>query len=252
MMKNLNLSSRVAVVTGSGRGIGRVVALKLAQRGAAVVINDIGDGAGARESAAEIKAQGGESLVTLADVSVSAAVDELVRATVSKYGRIDILVNNAGITRDSLLMRMSEDNWDRVLATNLKSAFLCTRAVLKYMLRQRYGRVINISSIAGLAGNAGQANYASAKAGLIALTKTTAREVASRGITANAVAPGFIDTDMTRQLSDKVRQNILGQIPLGRAGSPEDVAQAVLFFASEEAGYITGQVLNVDGGTLMV
>jgi len=177
---------------------------------------------------------------------------ELVKTAASTYGKVDVLVNNAGITRDGLLMGMLDSEWDQVLNINLKGAFLCTREVLKYMIRQKWGRIVNIASVVALVGNAGQANYASAKAGLVALTKTTAREVASRGITANAVAPGFIDTGMTQRLNESIRQEIVKQIPIGNFGSPEDVAQIVVFLASQEASYITGQVLNVDGGMVMV
>lgn len=246
----MNLSKRVAIVTGSGQGIGREIAMTLAEHGASVVINDI-NAASANEVAAEIMARNGESIAITADVTVQEEVASLVDQTVSSFGQIDILVNNAGITRDTLLLRMSSTDWDQVLATNLKGAFLCTQAVVRHMLKQRWGRIINIASVVGLIGNAGQANYAAAKAGLIGLTKTTAREVAARGVTANAIAPGFIDTGMTRKLSDNAKQEFLRQIPLGYAGLPKDVANAVAFLASEEAHYITGHVLNVDGGMVM-
>lgn len=241
-------SFRVAIVTGASRGIGRSVALRLAKQGIRVVINALSKAAEAEEVVAQIKAEGGQGIVVLADVSVAEEVARLVQTTVDNYGRIDILVNNAGIVRDQLLMRMSEEDWDRVLNVNLKGAFLCTKAVLRHMLRQRWGRIINISSISGVVGNPGQANYASAKAGLIALTKVTAKEVATRGITVNAIAPGYIDTDMTRGLSESLKQEILSRIPAGYFGSPEDIAQAVAYLASSEARYISGQVLGVDGG----
>jgi len=241
----MELSDKVAIVTGGARGIGRAIALKLAADGAAVVISDIAD---AEPVAEEIRAMGRDSLAAVADVSSEEDVAALVDRSVSAFGRIDILVNNAGITRDQLLMRMSVEDWDSVLSVDLKSAFLCTRAVMRQMVRQRWGRIINISSIVGIVGNAGQANYASAKAGIIGFTRAVAREVASRGITANAIAPGFIDTEMTQKLPEEQRQNAQKQIPLGCLGSPQDVAAAVAFFASEEARYITGQVLNVDGG----
>ena len=246
----MNLSTRVAIVTGSGQGIGREIALTLAEQGASVVISDI-NAATANEVAAEIVARNGKSMAIAADVTVQEEVASLVDQTISSFSQIDILVNNAGIARDTLLMKMSSTDWDQVLATNLKGAFLCTQAVVRHMMRQRWGRIINIASVVGLIGNSGQANYAAAKAGLIGLTKSTAREVAARGITANAVAPGFIDTEMTRKLSDNAKQEFLRQIPLGYAGLPKDVADAVAFLASEEARYITGHVLNVDGGMVM-
>ena len=246
----MSLSARVAIVTGSGQGIGREIALTLAEQGASVVISDI-NAATANEVAAEIVAKNGKSMAIKADVTVQEEVASLVDQTVSSFSQIDILVNNAGIARDTLLMKMSSTDWDQVLATNLKGAFLCTQAVVRHMMRQRWGRIINIASVVGLIGNSGQANYAAAKAGLIGLTKSTAREVAARGVTANAVAPGFIDTEMTRKLSDNAKQEFLRQIPLGYAGLPKDVADAVAFLASEEARYITGHVLNVDGGMVM-
>ncbi len=242
----MNLSDRVAIVTGSGRGIGRAIALKLAEVGATVVVTDINESA--QEVAKEISAMNQKSLAILADVSLSADVDRLVETAMATYGKIDILVNNAGITRDHLLLRMSEDDWDKVMNVNLKSVFLCTRAVVKHMIKQPWGRIVNIASIVGIGGNAGQANYASAKAGIIGFTRTVAKEVASRGITANAIAPGFIDTGMTQQLREEWKQELKKRIPLGYFGIPRDVAEAVAFLASEEARYITGQVLNVDGG----
>ena len=247
----MDLSGRVAIVTGGGRGIGRVIALRLAEHGAGVVVNDVEGSTGVEGVVEEIEAMKRDSIPVFADISVPAGAEQLVEETVSALGKVDILVNNAGIARDSLILRMSDENWDQVLGVNLKGAFLCVRAALRHMIRQRWGRIISIASVVGLVGNAGQANYASAKAGLVGLTKTIAREVASRGITANAIAPGFIDTDMTRKLSENVRQELAKQIPLGYLGSPEDVARAVVFLASEEARYITGQVLNVDGGMVM-
>ncbi len=241
----MELSNRVAIVTGSGRGIGRAIALKLAEVGAVVVVTDISD---AEPVAQEIRKIKQKSLAVTADVSSSADVTRLVETTFSAYGRIDILVNNAGITRDHLVLRMSEEDWDNVLTVNLKSVFLCTRAVLRHMIKQRWGRIISMSSIAGIVGNAGQANYASAKAGILGFTRSIAREVASRGITANAIAPGVIDTIMTQKLDENQRQELQKRIPAGYIGSPRDVAEAVAFLASEEARYITGQVLSVDGG----
>lgn len=242
----MDLSNRVAIITGSGRGIGRAIALKLAEVGATVVVNDIGEAA--QGVAEEIRAMNRQSLAILADVSSSSDVARLMETTKATYGKVDILVNNAGITRDQILVRMSDEDWDRVLNVNLRSAFFCSRAVLRQMIKQRWGRIISIASIVGVAGNPGQANYASAKAGIIGLTRTIAREVASRGITANVIAPGFIDTEMTQRLEEKRRQELMGHIPLGYLGSPRDVAEAVAFLASEEARYITGQILNVDGG----
>ncbi len=241
----MDLSNKVAIVTGSGRGIGRAIALKLAEVGATVVVNDIGE---AEPVAEEIRAMSRQSLAIPADVSSSQDVARLVEETVAAYGRVDILVNNAGIARDQLLLRMSDEDWDKVLSVNLKSVFLCTRAVVRHMIKQRWGRIISITSIVGIVGNPGQANYASAKAGIIGFTRTIAKEVASRSITANAIAPGFIETEMTQRLPDERKEQLKKQIPLRYLGSPRDVAEAVAFLASEEARYITGQVLSVDGG----
>jgi 3-oxoacyl-[acyl-carrier protein] reductase len=244
----MDLNQKVAIVTGSGRGIGQTIALKLASLGATIVINDIGDPASVEDVVNEIKAMDRECSAVLGDVSSSSDVDELVRATVDTFGRVDILVNNAGITRDHLVIRMSDEDWDKVIAVNLRSVFLCTRAVLRHMTRQRWGRIINMASVVGIAGNAGQANYAAAKAGIIGLTKTVAKESASRGVTVNAIAPGFIATQMTEQLDEKWKEAVRERIPIGDFGTPGDVAEAVAFLASEEARYITGHVLNVDGG----
>jgi 3-oxoacyl-[acyl-carrier protein] reductase len=241
----MNLADRVAIVTGGGRGIGRAIALRLAEGGANIVLNDIEP---VEAVVKEIKAMGRQALPVLADVSSAAEVDKMVAEAASAYNRIDILVNNAGIARDQLLLRMTEEEWDSVLAVDLKSVFLCTRAVLKYMTKQRRGRIISIASVVGIVGNPGQANYAAAKAGIIGFTRTVAKEVASRGITVNAVAPGFIDTEMTKHLKAEWREELKKRIPLGRFGSPADVAEAVAFLASDAAGYITGQVLGVDGG----
>ena len=245
----INLSDKVAIVTGSGRGIGRAIALKLAENGATIVVNDIDQSA--QIAAEEIKATGKKSLAVTADVTSATDVANMVDTAIATFGRIDILVNNAGINRDQLLMRMSEEDWDKVLDVNLKGVFLCTKAVLRPMIKQHQGRIISIASIVGLAGNPGQANYAAAKAGIIGFTRSVAREVASRGITVNAIAPGFIDTEMTQKLSENQRQELMSHIPLGYLGTPEDVAAAVAFLASDEAKYITGQVLTVDGGMTM-
>ena len=244
----MDLSNKIAIVTGSGRGIGQAIALKLAEVGATVVVNDIGDAEPLEAVAQEIRAMGRQSLPILADVSSSSDVARLVAEAIAAYGKIDILVNNAGIARDQLVLRMSEEDWDKVLDVDLKSVFLCTKAVLRHMVKQRWGRIISMASIVGIVGNRGQANYASAKAGIIGFTRTVAKEVASHGITANAIAPGFIDTEMTQRLKEDWKQEIKRLIPLGCFGSPRDVAEAVAFLASEEARYITGQVLGVDGG----
>jgi len=245
----LDLGGKVAIVTGASRGIGREVALMLASRGAQVVAAARGDHAAGTVSA--IDAAGGRAEAASLDVTDSAAVDALVRGALERHGRIDILVNNAGIARDQLLMRMKRDDWDQVIATNLTAAFACTQAVIKPMIKQRAGRIISISSVVGQVGNAGQSNYAASKAGLIGFSKALAREVASRGVTVNVVAPGLIDTDMTRAITDKAQVDWAAQIPLGRLGTTGDVAAAVCFLASDEASYITGQVLAVNGGMYM-
>jgi 3-oxoacyl-[acyl-carrier protein] reductase len=245
----MNLSGRVAIVTGSARGIGRAIALKLAEVGADIVINDIAASAESLEGVAnEIKALGRQALAVTADVSSTEDVNRMVETAIKTFGHVDIMVNNAGVTRDQLLMRMTDEEWDTVLNIDLKSAFLCTRAVLRHMLRQRSGKIISIASVVGIMGNASQCNYASAKAGIIAFTRSVAKEAGSRGITANAIAPGYIETRMTEKLDDKHKQAFLERVPLGTAGTPRDVAEAVAFLASDEAKYITGQVLCVDGG----
>ncbi|MCT1541308.1 MULTISPECIES: 3-oxoacyl-[acyl-carrier-protein] reductase [Lysinibacillus] len=245
------LEGKVAVVTGASRGIGRAIALKLAKEGAKVVVNYSGSQAKAEEVVAMIQENGGEAIAVQASVSQTEEVTALMDAAVKTYGSLDILVNNAGITRDNLIMRMKEDEWDDVLNTNLKGVFLCTKAVTRQMMKQRAGRIINISSIVGVAGNAGQANYVAAKAGVIGLTKTTAKELASRNILVNAIAPGFIETEMTEQLPEDIKQGMLTQIPLAKLGQPEDIAKAVAFLASEDANYMTGQTLHIDGGMVM-
>ena len=245
----LDLRDKLAIVTGASRGIGRDVALMLAARGAHVVAAARGDHAGDTVSA--IGAAGGRAEAGSLDVTDSAAVDALVTGVLERHGRIDILVNNAGIARDQLLMRMKRDDWDQVIATNLTAAFTCTQAVIKPMIKQRAGRIISISSVVGQVGNAGQSNYAASKAGLIGFSRALAREVASRGITVNVVAPGLIETDMTRAITGKAQGDWTAQIPLGRLGTTADVAAAVCFLASDEASYITGQVLAVNGGMYM-
>lgn len=242
------LSGKVALVTGGARGIGGAISKKLASQGASVIVNYSGSKEKAEEIVEEIRAAGGEAECLQCDVSDFASCEALAKNVLEKYGRLDILVNNAGITRDGLVMRMSEKDYDAVLDTNLKGAFNMIRHFSKAFLKQRQGRIINISSVSGVLGNAGQANYSASKAGVIGLTKSVARELASRGICVNAVAPGFIATDMTRQMPENVRESLKERIPLGRIGSPEDVAEAVAFLASEQAGYITGQVICVDGG----
>ncbi len=244
------LKDQVAIVTGASRGIGRCIALALAAQGARLVVSARNEEALAR-LVDEIKAGGGEAVAVAADVANSDDADRLVATASEKFGRLDILVNNAGITRDGLLLRMKDEDWDAVLDTNLKGAFACTRAAAKVMSKQRFGRIINISSVVGEMGNPGQANYCASKAGLIGLTKSNALELARRNVTVNAITPGFIVTDMTDELSDKQKEELNSQIPLGRLGEADDVAQAVLFLASGQAGYITGQVLGVNGGMYM-
>ncbi|MEY8386655.1 3-oxoacyl-[acyl-carrier-protein] reductase [Oscillospiraceae bacterium 38-13] len=247
----MNFTGKTAVVTGGSRGIGRAVCLELAAGGANVVLCYAGNETAAEETVRAVEALGAKALAVRCDVSDGAQVDALVKAAVEAFGRIDILVNNAGITRDNLLMRMSEADFDAVIAANLKGAFLCMKTVSKLMLKQRYGRIVNLSSVVGLRGNAGQVNYAASKAGVVGMTKSLARELASRGVTVNAVAPGFIETDMTAALSEAARTAAQGGIPMSRLGTPEDVAKAVAFLAGDGAAYITGQVLAVDGGMAM-
>ncbi|ADE71233.1 MULTISPECIES: 3-oxoacyl-[acyl-carrier-protein] reductase [Priestia] len=245
------LQGKVAVVTGASRGIGRAVAIELGKLGAKVVVNYSGSEAKALEVVDEIKGLGTDAIAVQANVAESDSVQAMIKEAISTFGSVDILVNNAGITRDNLLMRMKEDEWDDVINTNLKGVFLCTKAVTRQMMKQRAGRIINISSIVGVSGNAGQANYVAAKSGVIGLTKTTAKELASRNITVNAVAPGFIATDMTDKLNEEVQAEMLKQIPLASFGQPEDVANAVAFLASDASRYITGQTIHVDGGMVM-
>jgi 3-oxoacyl-[acyl-carrier protein] reductase len=254
MMTSINhpLHGRAALVTGGSRGIGRAIALELAQRGAAVVVNYIQSRTAALEVVAQIEQEGGRAFAAQADVSDLAQAQELIGKSIQELGGLDILVNNAGIIRDTLIMMMSETDWDDVLRTNLKSTFNCSKAAVRHMMRKRYGRIINIASIAGQMGNPGQTNYSASKAGQIGFTKALAREVATRGITVNAVAPGYVDTDITADMPAEAKAAILTLTPLGRTGTPEEIAYAVAFLADEKASYITGQVLAVDGGMAMM
>ena len=247
----MNFTGKTAIVTGGSRGIGRAVCLELAKGGANVVLCYAGNDAAAQKTAEAAEAAGGKALALRCDVTNSAQVQSLIDTALERFGRIDILVNNAGITRDNLLMRMPEADFEAVIDANLKGAFLCMKAVCRPMMKQRYGRIVNLSSVVGLRGNAGQVNYAASKAGVIGMTKSLAKELASRGVTVNAVAPGFIETDMTAAMTEGAKTAAKGSIPMGRLGAPEDVAGAVAFLASEEAAYITGQVLAVDGGMAM-
>ncbi|MCG7407539.1 3-oxoacyl-[acyl-carrier-protein] reductase [Paenibacillus sp. ACRRX] len=246
-----NVEGKVALVTGASRGIGRAIAISLAAAGADVVVNYAGSTAAASETVASIEAMGRRAIAVQANVGKAEEAEQLVKTTLEQFGRVDILVNNAGITRDNLIMRMKEEEFDQVIETNLKGVFNCLKAVTRPMMKQRSGRIINISSVVGVLGNAGQANYVAAKAGVIGLTKASARELASRGITVNCVAPGFIETEMTDVLSEDMKAQLLAGIPLARLGQPEDIAKAVLFLASEDAQYMTGQTLHVDGGMYM-
>lgn len=245
------LKGQTALVTGASRGIGRSIALGLADLGANVAVNYAGSEAAAAEVVEAIRAKGVSAIAVKSNVGRTEETDAMVKQVLETFGRIDILVNNAGITRDNLIMRMKEEEFDQVIETNLKGVFNCLKAVTRPMMKQRYGRIINISSVVGALGNPGQANYVAAKAGVIGLTKSAARELASRGITVNAVAPGFIDTDMTRELPEDMREGLLGGIPLARLGQPEEIAGVVAFLASSSASYMTGQVLHVDGGMYM-
>ena len=247
----MQLKGKTAVVTGGSRGIGKSIALELASKGANVVVNYTKNIESAEAVVREIKAMGVSGMAIKADVSNNAEVENLVNEVLNTFGSIDILVNNAGITRDNLIIRMTEKDFDDVINTNLKGAFICTKAVSKVMIKQKAGKIINISSVVGIIGNAGQCNYAAAKAGLIGFTKSMAKELAKRGINVNAVAPGFIETDMTSKLPEKVKEEFINNIPLTRIGKPQDIAKTVLFLASEYSDYITGQVINIDGGMVM-
>ena len=244
----MDLNGSVALVTGASGGIGQAVASVLARSGAKVGLHYLSNSGAAAELETSITAAGGEAAMFSGDISDPDQAASVVRKAAEHWGRLDILVNNAGITRDSLMLRMSPEAWDEVLSVNLRGAFLCTKQALTHMVRQRYGRIVNMSSVVGVSGNPGQANYAASKAGLIGFTKAVAREVASRNVTVNAVAPGYIITNMVEQLSEEVRGQVLGRIPMGRFGTPEDVAEVVAFLCSREAGYVTGQVVGIDGG----
>jgi len=247
----MRLSGKVALVTGSARGIGKTIVERFAAEGAVVVLSDVANEAAAAETLSAIAGGGGKGMVEMFDVGDSAQVDAAVQHILAEQGRIDILVNNAGITRDSLLMRLSEEDFDAVLRTNLKGTFLLTKAVSRHMMKQRSGRIVNLSSVVGQMGNAGQSNYSAAKAGIIGFTKSMARELASRGVTVNAIAPGFIMTAMTAALPENVRQGFLDQIPMGKFGTPEDVAELAVYLASDGASYVTGQVIGINGGLYM-
>ena len=246
----MDLKNKVAIVTGSARGIGRAIALKFAEAGANLIITDISEEFG-KKVVEEIQNLGRDAIWIKADISKSEDANDLIQKSLEKFGKIDILVNNAGITRDNLLMRMSEEEWDSVIAVNLKGAFNCIRAATKTFMKQRYGKIINMASVVGQMGNVTQSNYAASKAGLIGLTKSVAKELSSRNILVNAVAPGFIETEMTSMLPEKAKEAFLSMIPLNKPGQPDDVAKAVLFLASDVSDYITGQVINVDGGMVM-
>ena len=246
----MDLKDKVAIVTGAARGIGKMIAIKLADNGANIVVSDVMEQDG-QNTVKEIEAKGSQAIFVKADVSKSDAAEKLITDTIEKFGKIDILVNNAGITRDNLIMRMSHEEWDSVIAVNLTGAYNCIRSATRTFMKQRSGRIINIASVVGQIGNAGQANYAASKAGIIGLTKAVAKELAARNICVNAVAPGFIQTVMTDNLPEKAKEALLNAIPLGRLGQPVDVARAVVFLSKDESAYITGQVINVDGGMVV-
>lgn len=247
----MRFEGKVAIVTGGARGIGRAIALRLAREGASVVVNYLSNQAAADKVVSQIQAAGGQAIAAQCDVSNVVQAQALVDRAREEFGRVDVLVNNAGTTRDTLIMRMTEEDWDLVIDTNLKGAFNCIKAASRPMVKQRYGRIVNVTSVSGLDGNAGQANYASAKAGLVGLTKTVAKELGSRGITCNAVAPGYVATDLTSSLPDDLVQLAIERAPLGRAGTGEDIAAAIAYLASDEASFVTGQILAVDGGLLI-
>ena len=247
----MSLSGKIAVVTGGSRGIGRAICQRLAALGALVIVNYVSNPSAAEETVQSIKSAGGKAEAVQFNVAVAGEIEAAFKKILETHGRVDILVNNAGITRDTLLMKMKDEQWDEVLNTNLKGVFLCTKAVSRAMMKQRWGRIINITSVIGFAGNAGQANYAAAKAGIVGFTKSVAKELASRGITVNGVAPGYIVTDMTRDLAEEVTNTIKGEIPMGVLGEAEDIAGAVAYLASDDARYVTGQFIHVNGGMFM-
>ncbi|MCU7667099.1 3-oxoacyl-[acyl-carrier-protein] reductase [Bacillus thuringiensis] len=247
----MKLEHKVAIVTGASRGIGKAIALELARNGADVVINYSGNEEAAKEVAKEVEELGRKAIIIKANVAIASEVEEMFKETINNFGKVDILVNNAGITRDNLMMRMKEEEWDAVINTNLKGVYNCMKAAIRPMMRQKSGRIVNISSVVGILGNPGQVNYVAAKAGVIGITKTMAKELASKGITVNAVAPGFIETDMTDELSEGIKEGLLKQIPLKKLGQPEDIAKVVRFLVSEDAQYMTGQTISVDGGMAM-
>ncbi|MCK4416771.1 MAG: 3-oxoacyl-[acyl-carrier-protein] reductase [Candidatus Latescibacteria bacterium] len=244
------LQNKIAIVTGAGQGIGQAIAVRLAQEGAEVIVSDI-NLQGVEQTASQIRQMDRKSLALKVDVANFEDVQAMVHKSTEEFGRVDILVNNAGVTKDNLLVRMTQQQWDWVISVNLKGTFNCTKAVAPHMMRNRYGRIINIASVIGLVGNAGQANYAASKAGIIGLTKSVAKELGSRGITVNAVAPGYIQTEMTERLPEQAKETLLKTIPLRRSGLPQDVAGVIVFLASDDASYITGQVINIDGGMVM-
>ena len=252
MSVSINLEGKVSIVSGASRGIGRAIALKLSECGASVVVNYLNSIEAANEVVTAINKSGGQAIAIQADVSVYEQAQDLIKRSIDSFGKLDILVNNAGITRDKLIMLMTEEDWDEVQSTNLKSTFNCSKAAVKHMMRNRYGRIINITSVAGQMGNAGQTNYSASKAGQIGFTKALAREVAVRNITVNGIAAGYIETDIWKNVPENMRDAVLTLIPLGRKGLPEEIAHAVAFLASDQAAYITGQILGIDGGMAMM
>lgn len=247
----MNLGKKIALITGGSRGIGRAIAIELSKQDYNIVITYINNEDSAKKVIDEVEKNGAEALAVQGDISIEEDVNKIIEIVNERFGAIDVLVNNAGITKDNLLIRMKSEEWDDVINTNLKGVYLCTKAVARGMMKKRYGKIVNIASVVGISGNAGQGNYSASKAGIIGFTKSIAKELGGRGINVNAVAPGFVETDMTEVLSDKIKDEMINMIPLKRAGKPEDIANVVAFLCSEKADYITGQVINVDGGMLM-